>query len=110
MPEKLDERFDVILVEDGSVLDTCKYFKFNLKSLLQDFEETQSKEHKYPITKELVKRRKEIFHRAFEELLLFCGDFFKQTEHEPTIPFKKMFSLDGGSIASLEDLKALCLE
>ena len=38
VPDKLYERYEVILVEDGSILETCKSIKLNLKEILKNYQ------------------------------------------------------------------------
>ena len=52
-PRELDQRFDVVFVEDGSILESCRYFKFNLKSLLQELDGTPQEQKKH-IAKEFI--------------------------------------------------------
>ena len=53
-PDWLDERYVVIFVEDGSTLETCKSFKFNVQEILHKYELKKSKDPRVAIPREDV--------------------------------------------------------
>lgn len=109
VPEWLDERYVVIFVEDGSTLETAKSFKFNVQEILHKYELKRPKDPRMAIPREEVQVNIKFQKRAYKELLEFCGDHFKKYEHEKSIPYKMMYSLDGQKLESISDLKNFCL-
>ena len=109
VPEWLDERYVVVFVEDGSTLETAKSFKFNVQEILHKYELKRPKDPRMAIPREEVQVNIKFQKRAYKELLEFCGDHFKKYEHEKSIPYKMMYSLDGQKLESISDLKNFCL-
>ena len=54
VPDWLDERYVVIFVEDGSTLETCKSFKFNVQEILHKYELKKPRDPRIPIPREEV--------------------------------------------------------
>lgn len=52
VPDKLYERYEVILVEDGSILETCKSIKLNLKEILKNYQVRRTDDAKVSFQKE----------------------------------------------------------
>ena len=52
VPDKLYERYEVILVEDGSILETCKSIKLNLKEILKNYQVRRTEVSKVYFQKE----------------------------------------------------------
>ena len=52
VPDKLYERYEVILIEDGSILETCKSIKLNLKEILKYYQVRRTEDAKVSFQKE----------------------------------------------------------
>ena len=52
VPDKLYERYEVILIEDGSILETCKSIKLNLKEILKNYQVRRTDDAKVSFQKE----------------------------------------------------------
>ena len=52
VPDKLYERYEVILVEDGSILETCKSIKLNLKEILKNYQARRQEDAKVSYQRE----------------------------------------------------------
>ena len=51
VPDKLYERYEVILIEDGSILETCKSIKLNLKEILKNYQVRRTEDAKVSFQK-----------------------------------------------------------
>ena len=51
VPDKLYERYEVILVEDGSILETCKSIKLNFKEILKNYQVRRTEDAKVSFQK-----------------------------------------------------------
>ena len=109
IPGWLDERYVVVFVEDGSTLETCKSFKFNVQEIMHKYELKRPKDPRIPIPKEDREVNAKFMKRAYKELLEFCGDQMKEHELEESIPYKTLFTLEGVQLSTMEDLKTFCL-
>ena len=109
IPDWLDERYVIIFVEDGSTLETCKSFKFNVQEIMHKYELKRPKDLRIPIPKEDMQVNLKFQKRAYKELLEFCGDQMKEHELKESIPYTTLFSLEGIPLSTMEDLKNFCL-
>ena len=109
VPEWIDERYVVVFVEDGSVLETCKSFKFNVQEIMHKYELKKPKDPRIPIPKEDIQVNAKFQKRAYKELLEFCGDHMKEHELKESVKYKTLYTLEGTQLETMEDLKNFCL-
>ena len=95
----INENYVVVFIEDGSTIQNCRSFKYNIHDLVNKYKSVMPKKsHNLEIAAQNAFNA-----RAYKELLEECTRLMRKKEL-----YKTMYTLDGEPIETLEDLKNLC--